>query len=177
LGCLQRERLGAFYLVFVLGCFNKETMILATLVFALVQKERMPRSSLWRHLLVQVAVFAAVEWGLRHAFAHNPGGGVEWHLAKNLRLMRVPPTPESLTLLVAGAVLTLSRFGRKPAFLRRSAVSIAVPLLVSYLFLGIYGEIRVFCEAYPILFLLAFQNASEALGFPLREGRAVSVSG
>jgi len=176
LGSLQRRRLGAYYAVFALGCLNKETMILGTLVFAVVEKDLMPRSRLWRHVATQILIFAAVEWALGRTFAHNPGGGVEWHLVKNLRSIRMPPSVASLTLLASGAVLTLARFGRKPAFLRRSAIVVMLPLLVSYLFLGIYGEIRVFYEAYPILFLLAFQNGSEALGFPLLERSAVSAT-
>lgn len=177
LGCLQRARVRAFYVVFVLGCLNKETMILATLLFAAVEMDRMPRSRLWRHLAAQALIFAAVEWALGRAYAHNPGAGAEWHLVKNLRLMRAHPDVASVAFLVSGAILTLARFGQKPVLLRRGAIVVLAPLLVSYLFLGIYGEIRVFYEAYPILFLLAFQNTSEAVGFPLRErGAATAIA-
>jgi hypothetical protein len=46
---------------------------------------------------------------------------------------------------------------------------VPIPLLGSYAVVGIYREIRVFCEAYPVLFPLAFLNVCEAFGRPLRE--------
>jgi hypothetical protein len=168
LGCIRRERFAAFYAVFLLGCVNKETMVLATLAFGLVESQRMPLARLARHVLFQLLLFAAVGGILAHVFRHNRGEWLEWHLVKNIRLLEVPPSLSSALFLASGAVLILARFGRRLSFLRYTAV-IFLPLLVSYLFSGIYGEVRAFYEAYPVLFLLAFQNACEALGFPLRE--------
>ncbi len=167
LAALAERGWRAFYVAFVLGLLNKETMAVATLAFALAEWRSLSRPRLLGHILGQVAIVVVIQAAIRAAFHHNPGGSVEWHLVKNLRLLRAPPSPVSLLLLSSVLVLVLARFGDKPAFLRRSLVVVA-PLFASSLFLGIYGEIRAFYEAYPIVFLLAFHSTSGALGFPLR---------
>jgi hypothetical protein len=167
LAALAERRWPAFYAVFVLGLLNKETMAVVTFAFVLTQGGRMSRRRLLAHVVWQGAIVFVVQAAIRTAFRHNPGGSVEWHLVKNLRLLREPPSAVSILLLASALLLVLARFGDKPAFLRRSLVVVA-PLLVSSLFLGIYGEIRAFYEAYPIAFLLAFHSTSGALGFPLR---------
>jgi hypothetical protein len=166
LGALARRRMSTFYLVFVLGCLNKETMILATLAFILGERSRSASAMLRWHVLAQVGLFAAAQVALHYVFADNPGGAVEWHLVENLRLMRTLPAGTSVLLLVSSAFLALARFREAPVFLRRSAV-LVVPLLASYLFFGIYGEVRVFYEVYPALFLLAFHSACSGLGLHL----------
>lgn len=174
LAFLAEERIGPYYLVLVVGAVNKETIVLAILVYAATSWERLPRRVLVRNVVAQVAIAGSVLWALNRAFAGNAGGAAEWHLAKNLRLMQTPLSLASLLALASASFLVLARLESKPMFLRRALI-VMPPLVASYLCLGIYGEIRVFYEAYPILFLLAFQNASTALGKPLapREGRAI----
>ncbi|MFI5183690.1 MAG: hypothetical protein ACHQNV_04770 [Vicinamibacteria bacterium] len=159
---LATGRLGLYYLVFVLGILKKETMILAALVFLAVNRDCLPRPRLLVHCIAQLAIFGALRSALARIFAANPGGAVEWHLVKNLRLM-ARPDPWSLLMLASVGILVFARFGEKPPFLRRALV-VLPPLVASYLFLGIYGEIRVFYEAYPILFLLGFENEASAFG-------------
>jgi hypothetical protein len=168
LDAIARKSLGRFYVIFALGVLNKETMILATLVFALVSWERLPRSTIVKHVTAQLALFGGIRLALERVFAGNPGGPAEWHLIKNWRLALAPPDPWSLVLLAAGGILVFARLGQRPRLLRQALV-VLIPLLATYVLFGIYGEIRVFYEAYPLLFLLAFQNVCEALGRPLRE--------
>jgi hypothetical protein len=174
LAFLAEGRLAAYYVVFALGTLNKETVLLMTLVFALVASERLPRRLLFQHAVAQLAFLASVQWGLGRVFSGNPGGPIEWHLLKNLRFMKAMPGPSSLLMLASAPILIFVRLHDKPVLLRRALV-ILPPLVVSYLCLGIYGEIRIFYEAYPALFLLAFHNACAALGRPLapRGGRAI----
>lgn len=167
LALLARRRWRAFYTVFALGTLNKETMILATLVFGLALWRCMPRARLLKHLAAQSLLFLALQAGLRRLFAGAPGGSVEPHLEKNLILIASSSGPLVLGLLLAASFLIVARLGRKPAFLRRS-LGIMVPLSLTYLCFGIYGEVRVFYEAFPVLFLLAFQNVAEACGLRLR---------
>ena len=168
LDAIARNHLRRFYVIFALGILNKETMGLATLVFTLANWERVPRSRLAKHVAAQLALLGGVRWVLERVFASNPGGPAEWHLIKNWRLAQAPPDPWSLVLLAAGGVLVFARLGQRPRFLKQALV-VLIPLLASYVLFGIYGEVRVFYEAYPILFLLAFQNVTETLGVPLRE--------
>jgi hypothetical protein len=167
LACLAGRRWPAFYVAFTLGLLNKETMVLATLAFALAEWRAMPRRRLFAHVGGQVAIVAAIQAALHAAFRRNPGGSVEWHLVKNMRLLRAPPPAASIVLLACVVVLVLARFGDKPIFLRRTLVALA-PLAVTALFFGVYGEIRAFYEAYAVVFLLAFDSASRAIGLPLR---------
>lgn len=168
LSLLARRHWRAFYPVFAIGILNKETMILATLVFGLAFWRSMPRATLLRHLAAQSLLFLAIQAGLRRIFAGTPGGAVELHLEKNILLIAGSSGPLAVGLLLAASFLVLLRLGRKPAFLRRS-LGIMVPLGLSYLCFGIYGEVRVFYEAFPVLFLLAFQNVAEAFGLRLRQ--------
>jgi hypothetical protein len=174
LAFLARHRLGPYSLVFGLGVLNKETMILATLVFLVTGRGHLARRQLLRHSLAQLAVFGAIRLALARVFAGNPGGAVEWHFIKNLRLMAAAPNPWSLLMLASVIILVFARLGEKPAFVRRALI-VVPPLLVLYFFLGIYGEVRVFYEAYPLLFLLAFENAWTTLGghLPPRDTRAI----
>jgi hypothetical protein len=166
LAFLAEERLGLYYLVLVLGAVNKETIVLMILVYAVVRWDRSPRRVLVRHVVAQVVIVGSVLWALNRAFSGNPGNASEWHLAKNLRLMLTLPSVASLLALASASLLVFVRPGDKPEFLRRALI-VLPPLVVTYVCLGIYGEIRVFYEAYPILFLLAFHNGSAALGKPL----------
>jgi len=168
LALMARRRWGAFYPVFAAGTLNKETMILATLVFGLAFRRSMPRGAFLKHVAAQSLLFLAIQAGLRRLFTGTPGGAVEPHLEKNLILLASSSGPLVLGLLAAAAFLILVRLGRKPAFLRQ-ALAIMPPLALSYLCFGIYGEIRVFYEAFPVLFLLAFHNVAEALGLHLRQ--------
>jgi hypothetical protein len=171
LAFLAERRLPAFYVVFALGLLNKETMALAMLAFALAEWRRPPRSRLLAHLGAQLVIVVVIQTAIHAAFRHNPGGSVEWHLVKNLRMLRAPPEPLSMLLLSCVVVLVVARFGDKPAFLRKALIAVA-PLLAPALLFGVYGEIRAFYEAYPVLFLLAFDAASTALGFPLAHAGA-----
>jgi len=168
LALLARGRSRAFYWVFAVGTLNKETMILATLVFVLTSWRSLPRATLLKHVAAQSLLFLAIQIVLRLIFAGTPGGAVEPHLEKNLILLASSNGPLTLGLLGAIALLVLARFDRKPALLRKS-LALLIPLGVSYFCFGIYGEIRVFYEAFPVLFLLAFQNAAEACGLRLRQ--------
>ena len=88
--------------------------------------------------------------------------------------METIPSLSSLVMLASVGLLVFASLQDKPVFLRRALV-VLPPLVLSYLCLGIYGEVRIFYEAYPILFLLAFHNVCAALRVPLtpREGRAI----
>lgn len=168
LAFMARREWRPFYPVFAVGTLNKETMILASLAFGLAFWRSMPRANLLKHLAAQSLLFLAIQVGLRRIFAGTPGGAVEFHLEKNLLLIAGSNVPLDLGLLVAASFLVLARLARKPAFLRRS-LGIMIPLGFSYLCFGIYGELRVFYEAFPVLFLLAFQNVAEAFGPRLRQ--------
>ncbi|MGA8088337.1 MAG: hypothetical protein WCA10_13600, partial [Terracidiphilus sp.] len=66
--------------VAALGTWNKESFLLFMFTLYPVFRRRHSRVSSLIGVGVQVAVCAAVYLPIRHAFAHNAGGTVEWHL-------------------------------------------------------------------------------------------------
>ncbi len=52
--------------------------------------------------------------------------------------------------------------------LLRSAALVALPLGVGFLMGGMWSEIRVFYEVFPVFFLLAYVNLLDGLGFEVR---------
>ncbi len=157
LGLLVRRRFVPFLLLYAVGCLNKETTVLLTLVFALyfLVRNDLGRRRFALLLVAQVAIFVGVKLGLALRFSDNPGGVVEFRLFRNL--VRLPRYP--LGSLYGGLALVavfVWQWRRIPLFLRCAIVPLA-PLIVLTFFLGYFDEIRDYYEALPALLLaLAF---------------------
>lgn len=176
LALMVRRRWAAYLVVFVLGCFNKETIILLTMVFVIHfwNHERRPRR-FKTFVLVQVGLFAAIKSALAFVYRDNPGEFVEFHLFDhNLDLWRA----YSLATIVACGAFILFLFHDwrgKPAFLRHG-LWIMIPLFVLGVFIGYLDEIRIYYEAYAIVVLLLAHSASHVLGFELRSRPELSAT-
>jgi hypothetical protein len=91
-----------FLIIFFVGCINKETTILLTLVFYIYYKSDLKKDFFNKLLIAQFAIFFLVKSSLYFIFKNNPGSFIEFHLIDhNLRLL----TGYDLTL--AAAVLGL----------------------------------------------------------------------
>jgi len=150
-----------FYPVYVLALLNKETAVFVTLVFAFHFRSRLPRREFHAHLFSMFGLFFLIKSGLSLAFAGNPGPLLEWHLRDNLFALITPFSLGAASDFALVLLLTFHDFRQKPRFLR-DALVIAVPLLALQVPFGVWGEIRVYYEVYPALFLLM---AHSALGF------------
>ncbi|NLG29122.1 MAG: hypothetical protein GX557_14520 [Chloroflexi bacterium] len=161
---LARHRWGLFYAVFLVGLYNKETTVLATLIFAVYLWDRMPRARMLGHLVAQGAMFAVTKLLLWWLFRSNPGSVVENHLWINVYngLLR-PHDLNSVVTVAALAGLVAYGYARKPALLRRALV-IAAPMGLLYAVFGTYGEIRVFYELLPIVLLLSLPTLGRIVG-------------
>lgn len=163
LALLWRQRWGWFYPLYAVALLNKETTLFLALLFALHFFSRMPRRRYFAHLLAMVGLFVLVKAGLTLAFAGNPGPLLENHLRENLFTL-LTPFPLWRLLDVALVLLLLFQgFRKKPEFLRHG-LFLVVPIFLLQLFFGVLGEIRVYYEVYPILFLLAVPSALAFLG-------------
>lgn len=164
LGALVRERWGLYLAIFTLGCLNKETMILLTLVSVLYLhgKVSFPRSRLIEILLAQCLLFLLVRGGLAFFFRNNPGTTMEFHLLDNLIRWREPVAGSSVMAFVGGVLLLAYHWKDKPVFLRW-ATWMLVPLVVLTQVYGVVGEWRVFYEFVPIGVLLAVHSLGEIL--------------
>jgi hypothetical protein len=168
LGFMVRQRWWPFLVVFLLGCINKETTILLTMLFVLHfrKHDSMERPVFWKLVAAQLTIFAVVKLALSLAFRGNPGAFVEFHLIDhNLAILRSYSLSTPLLWLGVG-LLVFFRWSEKPKFLRRG-VWIPVVLLVFALFLGYIDELRGYYEALPVLLLLVAQSIAAVVGVEL----------
>jgi hypothetical protein len=154
LALMVRERWGAYLVVFVLGCINKETTILLTLVFAIHFRvfETQRRKYLVLAVL-QAALFVVVKGAISIAFKNNPGSSAEFHLFNHTLLLPSYSLGSAMSWLTFAGLIAHG-WHTKPLFLRH-AVSIMVPLVGLTFFLGYLDETRAYYEAFPSAFLLA----------------------
>ena len=168
LGFMVRRRWWPFLAVFLLGCINKETTILLTMLFVIHFRadDSMDRPVFWKLVAAQLAIFAVVKVALSLAFRDNPGAFVEFHLIDhNLAVLKSYSLSTSILWLGVG-LLVFFRWSEKPEFLRRG-IWIPVVLLVFSLFLGYIDELRGYYEALPVLLALVAQNVAAVIGVEL----------
>lgn len=154
---MMRQQWKGFFIVYLLGCFNKETMVLLSLVFAAYYFRRMPAREFWTLLMGQAFAFCVIKLWITWAFRSNPGGVVEVHLVEQIKgLLYLPDFLLFYGLFaLCAAVFVLVDWRKKPAFLRFAAVALLPALIVANLFFGVPYEIRTYLDVYPILFLLS----------------------
>jgi hypothetical protein len=162
-------RLRLFYVVFAVALLNKETAAVFVALFAMARFGRDTPGRLGAHLVAQLAMVGALLVLTHVLFGENPGGPVERRLAANLREITAAGfllSPERVAALTLFACLLSSRFESRPAFLRAGLV---VPAILAPLYVagGVWGEIRVFLPAYPILAMLAAETLAGIAGRPL----------
>jgi hypothetical protein len=152
-----------FYLLWPLGLLNKETFVLLVPLFALRERERLPRGGLLAHAGVQLALAAGVWLALGWTFRHNPGAPLEWQLPHNLT--HHPSTRQLLHDLVYwGAWVGGLCFWRQKRQLAGAALVVIGALVAITFFFGFMGEYRAFYEAWPLLALLLTHTALRLLG-------------
>lgn len=159
-----------YYVVLILGLLNKETAILLVLPFVLHLSHKMERKRLIGHIALQMTIFLVIKLGLFLLFRDNPGTTFENNLRWNLRVSLRPYEYGALLDVLSIVLLVGYRFVQKPLFLRQS-LWLLFPFFLSYVVGGLYSEIRVFYEIYPILFLLAFQTLAFIMGWEMRSRR------
>lgn len=150
---LKKSKWNYFYLIFLLGNLNKETIILLTLIFAIYEKGRIETVSYLSHLSLQLGIFVLVRLCLLFIFRDNPGSTVEFHFFDNIIFLLQPYRFTKILTWMLIIVGIFYNWSLKPRFLKQ-AVIIIVPLLLLTLFLGWIIELRDYYEAFPICFLL-----------------------
>ncbi len=167
LAAMLNRNWGLYLLVFFLGCWSKETMILLTLVFFIYffKDQKIKRTLFLRLLAVQVVSFTVIKMLLGIIYSDNPGGLVEFHLLHNL-LYGYHFTLSVFLSWVFFCILIFFNWNEKPLFLR-NALWIGVPLIILTLFLGLIHEIRDYGEMYPILFGLMAHTVGVVMKIPI----------
>lgn len=172
---LVRRNRPAYYLLLPLGLLNKETFVLMIVLFWIYESRRLGRGVLMRHLALQVVLATAILGAVGIAYRHQPGGEVEWHLARNMHYV---PKPKQLLhdlvywSFVAWGLLWL----REKRALATLAFSVAGPLLLIAVFIGFFGEYRAFYDAYPLLAVMALHTTIRFLRHrPVRWGAWLGI--
>ena len=167
---LRQKKWRYFLILFFISCFNKETVILLTMIFAIhfYKDAEISRKLYYQLIAAQLMIFAAIKISLYILFMNNPGGFVEFHLIDRNYLLF---NGYSLTTFVVLLIIFLSIFSKwneKPKFLK-DALWIAVPLLILTLFLGFFDELRDYYEVFPIVVLLISFNIAKILGVEIAD--------
>jgi hypothetical protein len=153
LGLMARQSWLAYLAVFVIGCVNRETTVLLALVFAVHYWRRVPLTTWLSLLAIQLVTFVIIRAGLMLAFADLPGSTYWWQWERNWQILTELQWVAGLHVLGAGLVLGIAvlKWSKMPEIWRAAFVVLIVALSVFYLLFGRVGEIRVFIEAFPIV--------------------------
>ncbi|MCW8803405.1 MAG: hypothetical protein OQK57_03320, partial [Ignavibacteriaceae bacterium] len=165
---LSQRKWNYFLVLFFIACFNKETIILLTMIFAIhfYKDDKVKRKLYYQLIAVQLIIFGVVKILLYTLFNNNPGGFVEFHLIdRNYLLFNGYSLMTFVTLLIV-LLSIFNKWNEKPKFLKDS-LWIALPLLILTLFLGFFDELRDYYEVFPVVVLLISLNIAKILGAEL----------
>lgn len=172
----RRYRL--YVLVFATATLNKETALLLTFVWAIVERRRLKSRQLLTGLVLQVVLWVVVRGGLMFAFSGNSDVPIAFHLFRNARVLAVPGNwflfrpatdwlvlPRGFNLLyVLGFIASLFALKRAPQFLK-DAYWLVLPVFVLTWLLGNVDEMRVYYELLPIVTLILFNGLYRMMGY------------
>lgn len=154
---LIEQRWALFYSVFVLGCLNKETMLLLVPLFGMLYWRKMPKTKPVLHLSVMTLLFALIKTVISIAFSANQGDVMDFHLYLNLHILL---TGYSWPTFVIGSFmlwLVCYDYSNKHGVLRKS-MFLVIPVGFLVLVSGVITELRAVYELYPIVLLLALHT-------------------
>jgi len=165
---LKQKNWGYFLTLFFIACFNKETTILLTLIFAIhhYKDSSISKKVYTKLILAQIFIFILVKILLYFIFLNNAGGFVEFHLIDRNYLIFNGYSLSTFVLLLIILLGIFSRWNEKPRFLKDS-IWIAVPLIILTFFLGFLDELRDYYEVFPVIILLISLNIARILGVEL----------
>lgn len=157
-GCIYSvicRRMTLFYLFFVLGTFNRETICMATLFLAIWRWDEIKRRTgileISGHVLTQAALWIAIKLYLNHLFAANVADTAHasfyYKFAYNFRTI-LKPQQWPVLLSVFGFMLPVTLAWRK--WIKNAAMEREFYLLPVWfgvmMMVGVVIEIRVFSE-------------------------------
>ncbi len=172
LGYFAERRWLPLYATVAVAALNKETAIFIAAVVLAVDFRSLPARSLLRRLAL-----ITVSWGFARLLAvglstPTTSAGSDhlpYVLPLNLRDLFWSPVwsnPLYLAATLFFVLLFTSHLAEKPRLLRRGSL-VMVPFFAAYLWGGMWGEIRVFLEIYPIFFLLGYHTFVRQIGLEL----------
>ena len=153
--CIISGRMLLFYVFFIVGTFNRETICMSTLFLVIwhwrESKAHMQTRVLLGHVVAQAVAWIAIKLYLRHSFAQNVADVTNatpyYKLAGNLKTI-LEPQQWPVLLSVFGFTLPLVLIWRKS--MRNAAMEREIYFLAAWfavmMLVGVIIEIRVFSE-------------------------------
>jgi hypothetical protein len=146
-----------FYITFIAGLINKETISFLTLGYILINIFNLKDKTFLKHLLLQLLLITLSKFIIQSVFTNNAGTFGVFSLYINLdNLLR----PYSLYFLLSTVVifyLIFADFKNKPKTLKKLSL-ISIPFLVLYLIYGRLIEVRALYEIFPLFFILIMHS-------------------
>jgi hypothetical protein len=163
---IAKRALTAYLLLFPVAVLSRETAILLFGVLAVREWGSVPRARLARLGLYHVAVFVALRVAVGLVFRGNPGTAAKFQVHVNLDVASHAAFYVKTFLPLAPlALLVVSGWREKPAFVRNAFLVLGAPLVILCLLFGSLGEMRTYYEVWPLAFLLAVPSVARAFGW------------
>ncbi len=172
---LATRRWIAYYAVFLLGTFNKETTCFLTIAMLATQWRNMPARRLAAHVAAQAILWLSIKWFLKHALPPGTGPGVfentfDQNVAFFTAFVTRPTRFHLWRILTFGGAWMLVPFGwsRQPPFAKRLWWMV-IPLMAGMTVVGILSESRIYGEILPIVLVPALfgtETTLQRLGAP-----------
>lgn len=159
---LLRGRLAAFYSLFIIGSFNRETtLFLIPLVWSL-PSDVLGAPTLLRtlcgpiHSIALLAIWAAIKFTLFLQFRGNRGYVMHPNLFDNLSALQSPTTfATTVVPLLLSIVVGILAYQRTGQPLLKSASIAGIFFLAGMFFAGTFRELRIYAELTPLIALCA----------------------
>jgi hypothetical protein len=173
--CLERGWNLAFTLILPVAFLTKETLVLYSSAFFLVNLGRIQFARNLAMTVIQVLSFVVLYGLVMWYFSGNAGGGHEYYLPDQIRFFLQEITLVQWLLALVALVLTFYGFRNKNPVLRRSCI-VLLPWFVAALMGGEKKELRVMFEVVPLLLLLSMDSLVQLiLGTTLRRERVRAI--
>ena len=154
IGAMKRNRLGLFYVIFILSSINRETTIVLTAIFAIYFFKKMHITPFILGIGFQILIFVPIRIWLTMLFKDNVGVDGVIRPIENLRLYTYYP----LITFIHWAIILLiiwqivRKWKMSPKILRIAFIILFPLLMGAYIVAGFSFEVRIFAEVYPIAF-------------------------
>jgi hypothetical protein len=149
-----------YLIVFPFVTLSKETSVLLIFLYLLNYRNQLRPSKLFTLLFAQIAIYFPIRIITMWVFRDNPGDTISITILSNIGLYKSHAFTSIAFLIFIFIIVFLSnwKIRSKPPFLRNAEIAIALPIFVLFIFAGWPYEIRVFYEAFPILYLLCWDT-------------------
>jgi len=152
-----------YLILFPFVTLSKETSVLLIFLYLLHYRNQLRPSKRFTLLLAQIAIYLPIRMITMWVFRNNPGDAISITILSNIELYKrhAITTIAFLIFIFMIGFLSNWKIRGKPPFLRNAEIAIVLPIFVLFLFAGWPYEIRVFYEAFPILYLLCWETIKE----------------